>query len=198
MVDVAVKRAGRDAGLHGEFRHRQAPLGEPLAKVHAHNMPTLGGRVNGILPGAYTPYLDVPPSHESGHGVAMNAPNNIKALRESAGLSMAQLAELVGTSDTQINKLEKGERRLTEDWMRRLARALKVQPVEIMRSTTPPVRSGVVVSQHPDELREVIGILTRLGEFDHAARVAETLAKRLHELAGDSTPDPTRTSRAAG
>jgi transcriptional regulator with XRE-family HTH domain len=48
-------------------------------------------------------------------------------LREAAGLSMQALADLVGTSAAQINKLEKGERRMTLDWMTRLAHGLGVE-----------------------------------------------------------------------
>lgn len=45
---------------------------------------------------------------------------------------MQALADVVGTSKSQIDKLEKGQRRLTEDWMRRLARALQCSPADLL------------------------------------------------------------------
>src|SRR5882724_5823402 len=59
-------------------------------------------------------------------------PNRIRAFRERAGLSMQALAERAGTSAPQINKLEKGDRKLTVDWMIRLGRALGADPKDLM------------------------------------------------------------------
>jgi phage repressor protein C with HTH and peptisase S24 domain len=58
--------------------------------------------------------------------------NRIRELRHRAGLSMQALADRAGTSAPQINKLEKGERRLTVDWMVRLGKALGVDPTELL------------------------------------------------------------------
>lgn len=57
--------------------------------------------------------------------------NRIKELRKKHKLTMQALADKVGTTASQINKLEKGERRLTAEWMYRLAEALDVQPIDI-------------------------------------------------------------------
>lgn len=59
-------------------------------------------------------------------------PNRIREFRERAGLSMQALADRAGTSAPQINKLEKGERKLTVDWMVRLGRALGIDAKELM------------------------------------------------------------------
>ena len=58
--------------------------------------------------------------------------NRIKELREKAGLTLEQLAVGAGTSFQQVQRLEKGERRLTDVWMRRLAPPLGVRPEELM------------------------------------------------------------------
>ena len=58
--------------------------------------------------------------------------NRIKEWRLRRGLSMQALAERVGTSRQQIHKLERGERRLTEDWMRRVAGILECEPAELL------------------------------------------------------------------
>lgn len=55
---------------------------------------------------------------------------NMKALREAAGLSRPQLAALCDppTNYQQIEKLEKGQRRLTIEWVERISKALSVDP----------------------------------------------------------------------
>jgi transcriptional regulator with XRE-family HTH domain len=58
--------------------------------------------------------------------------NNIKELREQRGLSQAKLAELVGTSQPQIRRLELGERELTKSWAERLAPHLGVTAADLL------------------------------------------------------------------
>lgn len=57
--------------------------------------------------------------------------NKITKLREAGGMSVEQLAALVGTSASQIYKLEKGERRLTDIWLTRLSVALQCEPYDL-------------------------------------------------------------------
>jgi len=57
--------------------------------------------------------------------------NRIREWRERKGLSRAKLGELVGTSLGQIQKLELGERRLTQEWMGKLAAHLDCNPVDL-------------------------------------------------------------------
>src|ERR1700730_6214776 len=59
-------------------------------------------------------------------------PNRIRDYDQAARLSMQALADRAGTSAPQINKLEKGERKLTVDWMVRLRRALNVDPKDLL------------------------------------------------------------------
>jgi hypothetical protein len=49
------------------------------------------------------------------------------------------LADRVGTSKGQIDKLEKGQRRLTIDWLNRLAQALECHPVDLLGLSAPAV-----------------------------------------------------------
>ena len=65
-------------------------------------------------------------------------PNRLKEFRDLAGLSMQALAERVGTTAPQINKLEKGERRLTLDWMTRLAAALGIEAKDLLPAPPRP------------------------------------------------------------
>ena len=62
----------------------------------------------------------------------MRYPNRIRELRKRLGLSQAALAERIGSSQPQIDRLEKNGRRLTDDWMRRLAAALECEPADIL------------------------------------------------------------------
>lgn len=65
--------------------------------------------------------------------------NRIAELRERKGLSQEELAEAVGTSGQQIGRLEKGSRKLTTDWMDRLAPALDVRPRDLLGEDQVPV-----------------------------------------------------------
>jgi transcriptional regulator with XRE-family HTH domain len=55
----------------------------------------------------------------------------IKQLRERAGLSQEQLADLAETDTTQIGGAERGTRNVTYAFLQRLAVALKVRVGEI-------------------------------------------------------------------
>lgn len=65
-----------------------------------------------------------------------NHPNRIADLRQRAGLTQAELADRANTSEPQINRLENGKRRLTEEWRERLARALKVEPADLLSTSS--------------------------------------------------------------
>lgn len=56
----------------------------------------------------------------------------IKDLREKLGMSQARLAELAGTTQPQIYRLEKGERTLSKKWAKRLSEHLNVTPEILM------------------------------------------------------------------
>ena len=61
--------------------------------------------------------------------------NRIYELRKEQGLTLACLAEKTGSTAQQIGRLEKGERRLTTDWMEKIAHALDVLPEDLMSSS---------------------------------------------------------------
>lgn len=52
----------------------------------------------------------------------------IKELRDAKNLTQSDLAELVGTSQPQIKRLESGERTLSKEWAERIAPHLGVTP----------------------------------------------------------------------
>lgn len=64
--------------------------------------------------------------------------NRIKELRRARGLTLQKLAERAGTTNQQISRLERGERRLTTDWMERLGNALECNPAALMGAYADP------------------------------------------------------------
>ena len=58
--------------------------------------------------------------------------NRIREWRDAIGITQEDLARLVGTGQSQINKLEKGERCLDKDWLLKLAPALKCRPIDLL------------------------------------------------------------------
>lgn len=64
--------------------------------------------------------------------------NRIKEVRKSRGLTLQSLADMIGTDKSQINRLERGERRLTTEWLERLAGALGCTPADLLANNKAP------------------------------------------------------------
>ncbi len=58
--------------------------------------------------------------------------NRIREIRRAQGLTLQKLGDRIGTTPQQIHRLEKGNRRLTTDWMERVASGLGVHPTELI------------------------------------------------------------------
>jgi transcriptional regulator with XRE-family HTH domain len=56
----------------------------------------------------------------------------LRELRVAAGLSVADLAERVGTTSATVSRLERGSRGLTLGWMRRFALAIGVRATDLI------------------------------------------------------------------
>lgn len=65
--------------------------------------------------------------------------NRIRTLRKAADLSMEDLADKVGTTASTINKLEKGQMRLTDKWVYPIADALGVGPGDLFAADSQPI-----------------------------------------------------------
>lgn len=124
--------------------------------------------------------------------------NRIGILRVEKGLSLTDLARLAGTTKAQIQKLERGERRLSLQWMSRLARALNVKMSDLLPEDT-------VACQHGPEEREILALVSQLPLEDRIAlvRIANDLLMtfRRWELghgksaAGDLVDEPLKRRR---
>lgn len=71
--------------------------------------------------------------------------NRIKELRVARGLTQAQLAEVVGTTDATIQRLESGRRQLTERWATQISTVLGVDVSELFGSILPATNAGLPV-----------------------------------------------------
>ncbi len=83
----------------------------------------------------------------------------MRELRQAAGLSQERLAELAGTSQPQINKLETGQRKMTVDWAVKLAHPLGVEPAALLGLDLPP--AGTAGGMMPRPARAAVPPLVR-------------------------------------
>ena len=100
------------------------------------------------------------------------APNRIKELREAQKLTLDEVAERAGTSAQNISRLERGTRRLTEEWIRIVARGLDVDPSVILGDVTPDKR----VFAHSEEEAHLL-TQWRLMPFEDRIYLAETIRR---------------------
>ncbi len=82
-----------------------------------------------------------------------------RELRESEGLTLDALSERVGTTNQQISHLEMGKRKLTVDWLRRLAKTLGCHPWMVVECDLPAVtdvneRDVLKLFRSPDRARK--------------------------------------------
>ena len=68
----------------------------------------------------------------SKQGNSVKTGTNLRRIRSARGLSAKQLAEIVGTSGAQLTRLEKGQRRFTDTWLKRISKALDVTVSELI------------------------------------------------------------------
>lgn len=64
--------------------------------------------------------------------------NNIRALRKKAGLTQEQLAEKIGISQVHLGRLENNARSMDLEQVENIAKALGVQPLDILPQAWQP------------------------------------------------------------
>lgn len=73
--------------------------------------------------------------------------NNIEALREERGWKRPKLAALMGTTPQQVERLEKGQRKLSLEWIEKAAAAFQVDAARIIAAQHVP-GSGTATPEH--------------------------------------------------
>lgn len=98
----------------------------------------------------------------------------LREVRKRKGLTLQQVAERVrphGTTPQTIGRLETGARKLTIDWLEKIAEAMEVDPAELLAV---PGAGDVPIT----------GTVALHGRVDRGGRLMETLA--LRELSRDA------------
>ena len=90
------------------------------------------------------------------HKPTMSITVQISAVRKAQGLSQSELAERIGTTLSNVGKLERGDRRLNLDWLEKIGEALGVPPSALIAEAVPSISPQVNVSDADDE--EDVGI----------------------------------------
>lgn len=93
-------------------------------------------------------------------------PNRIRELRNARGWTLGQLGDRIGCGTTYLSNIERGERELSFYWMKRLAKAFKVEPADLLtakdnsRSLTAEEHELVNLFQRGDEgqRRQMLGM----------------------------------------
>lgn len=87
-------------------------------------------------------------------------PNRIRELRKARGMLIEHLADRVGCGITYVSDIERGKRELSYHWMKRFARALKVEPADILaekdnsRALAPDERELVDLYRDADPVQQ--------------------------------------------
>lgn len=91
--------------------------------------------------------------------------NNIQRLREAKGWSRPQLGIRMNTSGQQIERLEKGQRNLTQEWIDRAAAALGATPAEIITPLGDDFE-GAPISDHVPTVTVDAGETVQITQLD--------------------------------
>lgn len=99
--------------------------------------------------------------------------SKVRELREKIGISQGRLAEMIGTTQSQITRIETGSRKMTKKWAVLIAPVLGVDPAELMFDDVAPGREPRLYSNAPN-----IGYVKIRGEV---------MAGTWHEVVFDET-----------
>ena len=115
----------------------------------------------------------------------VTSPNHLREIRTARGLTLDAVAERAGTDRSTLAKLETGKRRLSLDWIYRLAIAFGVTPEEIVAGPASPAIDGRI---GPGGTRVAAGVEGALIPPGASAPVGPELLKALVVEDGFATP----------
>lgn len=113
-------------------------------------------------------------------------PNKISIYRKRAKLTQEGLAQAIGTSRSQLVKLERGERPLTSDWLEKIGEACQVSP-HLLIAPDGAVPSVDELAQLLQAAQDALPVGVPYSEWPRS--VASELHMRLRRLAGDRATD---------
>lgn len=115
---------------------------------------------------------------------------NLKQLRARRGISQTVLADAIGTTLNMYGKLERGERRLNMDWLKKLAAALDVAMTEIVAEVDDRPAGGIP-SPSLDAIRAALAEhYTSVIGTDMPAEMMNDLAERMLDTVENWRGDP--------
>lgn len=93
--------------------------------------------------------------------------NRISEIRMARGLTLVEVAKLANTSNQQISHLERGRRKLSYEWMERLADALSCHPMDLIADS--PADAPASMSALSPRERELLKLFRSVGEREQDA-----------------------------
>ncbi len=81
--------------------------------------------------------------------------HRLREIRERKELSQEKLGSLIGATKTQISKIENGSQDFKLTWIRKLSKALSVEPWELISTPDEAARSMF----QPDIYKEIVSII---------------------------------------
>jgi transcriptional regulator with XRE-family HTH domain len=108
---------------------------------------------------------------------------NIERARKAKGWTLERLAATVRpkTSHQHISRIEKGQRTLTVDWIERIAKALGVDPVELIDPGRARATGFILDEQVANEVARMLAKVALAGEEPGGGTV-QALSLMLQEL----------------
>jgi transcriptional regulator with XRE-family HTH domain len=159
-----------------------------IDQLHASDMPKLGTYIKHEM----RPICHLAKSAPFGHKIGMIR-NNIAVVRKRAGLSQTELAERIGTTLNMMGKLERGARSLDTAWMEKIARALGVQPYELIgpvelpapeEKDAPRIILPVTLPNERALIEMFVALLETIDVDPHEGERAERLAQSFPSMFG--------------
>lgn len=120
-LDVPCHRHLRHADLFGEIPMSESMVAEELSELHV--------EINTIMEYESNTKMDLDNQFFAQYQIGMS---RLKSLREARGLTQTQLADLIGTSQPQVMRLENGQRKMTKEWAEKLAPHLAVNAQDLI------------------------------------------------------------------
>lgn len=156
--DLNVNRVGKQAGVPVTTLYSYLDEGR-------HNSKSLSGEIEDKIARAF----DLPAEAIFGPfadpGELPLDPNHVRAWREQAGLTVADLAQHLGVTQAIVSLLEDGRIVLSAKWMRRLAAIFGIKPAFI----------AIDPAQLDDALFDAVGVPPESQE--HARQVLDTFRR---------------------